>query len=164
MAVGSEELKRTVAERAVPPPAPAAPAEIATDALVFINAEAGDLELAEAVGELLEQRGIAYAMPLGSGSPAEVREDFEQNLMFADALILVYGTIAAKWVRDQLLVLRKLASKRDAPLRALAVLEGPPEPKDPVRLALPGLITLDGRRGLEAATLEPFFAALVEDA
>ncbi len=163
MAVGSEELRRTVVERATPPKEPEAASETrdaATDALVYINAEAGDLELAEAVGELLEQRGIAYALPLGSGSPTEVREDFEQNLMFCDALILVYGAIHSKWVRDQLLVLRKLAWKRDEPLRALAVLEGPPAPKDPVRLALPKMMTLDAHQGLSQDTLASFIATL----
>jgi len=168
MAVGSEELKRTVVELAVelttPQEEPAAAAvDIPGDALVFINAETGDLELAEAVGELLAKRGVSYVLPLGSGKPSEVREDFEQNLMFCDALIIVYGTIHPKWVRDQLLVLRKLAWKRDQPLRALAILEGPPEAKDPVRLALPNLETIDCRQGLVEAKLEPLMAALAED-
>ncbi len=168
MAVGCEELKRTVVERATPPKQPTTDGmtpdgvkpDSATDALVFINAEAGDLALAEEVGALLEQRGIAYALPLGSGSPTEVREDFEQNLMFSDALILIYGSIHSKWVRDQLLVLRKLTWKREEPLRALAVLECPPAPKDPVRLALPNLITLEAHQGPSDGALAPFLDAL----
>lgn len=164
IAVGSEELKRTAVDLATPKREESASESVAeqatTDALVFLSAEAGDLELAEAVGAALERRGVAYAMPLTQGSPTEVREDFEQNLMFCDALIIVYGTVGAKWVRDQLLVLRKLAWKRDEPLRGLAILEGPPEPKDPVRLALPNLMTIDGRKGLTEEALGAFLAAL----
>ncbi|MEM7350748.1 MAG: toll/interleukin-1 receptor domain-containing protein [Acidobacteriota bacterium] len=167
-AVGSEELKRTAVELATPkveePTATSPTDQVSTDALVFLNAEAGDLELAEAVGAALEERGVAYAMPLMQGSPTEVREDFEQNLMFCDALIILYGTVGAKWVRDQLLVLRKLAWKRDEPLRGLAILEGPPAPKDPVRLALPNLTTIEAHDGAIDDALDIFLAALEDDA
>ena len=161
MAVGTEELKRTVVEMATAEPETQEPvAQISEDALVFIDAEAGDLELAEALSERLAARGISTVLPLGSGTPAEVREDFEQNLMFCDALIIVYGQVHAKWVRDQLLVLRKLTWKREQPLRAVAILEGPPEPKDPVRLALPNLTTIDCRQGLDDEALNTFLAGL----
>ena len=124
MVVGLEELKREVVERAsaVPEPPPAA---APSEALVFVDAEAGDAELATAVADRLAERGLACVLPLRAGSPAEVREDLEQNLLFCDALVVVWGTIGSRWVRDQLLVWRKVAWKRERPLKVLAVLQGP---------------------------------------
>lgn len=174
MAVGAEELKRTVVEKvrkivdqqAAAEASSASDAAAPEDALVFLAADAEDIELAGAIGEALESRGIDYVLPLRDGSAAEVRADLEQNLEICDGVIIVYGTIHAKWVRDQMLLLRKLAWKRDQPLRAIAVFEGPPFPKDPVRSVVPKLITIDGSEGreaIDAETLEPFIAALAAD-
>lgn len=161
MAVGSEEFKHEVLERALakPPATPTAPEE----SLVFVNVEAGDFPLAEALGEALEKHGLAFALPLPGGKPAEFRADLEQNLMFCDALVIVHGGIHAKWVRDQLLLLRKVAWKRDRPLRAVAVYEGPPEEKEPLRFAQPNLLVLNCRTGHDDKALEPFFKALEEN-
>ena len=159
MVVGLEELKREVVERAsaVPEPPPAA---APSEALVFVDAEAGDAELATAVADQLAERGLACVLPLRAGSPAEVREDLEQNLLFCDALVVVWGTIGSRWVRDQLLVWRKVAWKRERPLKVLAVLQGPPAEKEPLGLAVPHLQVIDCRGGLDARALGPLVEAL----
>jgi nucleotide-binding universal stress UspA family protein len=161
MVVGLEELKREAIERAQAAPKPASPAP-PTDALVFVDAEAGDAELATAAADLLAAHGLSCVLPLRSGSPAEVREDLEQNLMFCDALVVVWGTIGARWVRDQLLVWRKVGWKRERPLKFLALLEGPPADKEPLGLSVPNLDVLDGRGGVDERTLAPLLAALAE--
>lgn len=162
MAVSVDELQREVVRLATvePETAIAQPA----DGLVFVNVEAGDIEIAQPLCEALEARGLSCVLPLAGGSPAEVRADLEQNLMFCDALVIVYGSISPRWVRDQLLLLRKIAWKRETPIKALAVYEGPPQDKEPLRFGQPGLITLDGRAGLDPAALEPLLAALGEGA
>ena len=160
MAVSVDELQREVVRLATPkePTVPAAAPGMGD--LVFVNAEAGDMELAQQVSEALEAQGLSCALPLPGGSPAEVREDLENNLMFCDALVIVQGTTPSRWVRDQLLLLRKVAWKRDEPLRALAIFEGPPEEKEPLRFGQPGLITLNARAGMADSTLTPLLEAL----
>lgn len=159
MVTGLEELKREVVDRALAVPAPQ-PAAALMDALVFIDAEAGDSELATAVADLLSARGLSCVLPLRSGSPAEVREDLEQNFLFCDALIVVWGTIGSRWVRDQLLVWRKVAWKRELPVKVLAVLQGPPADKEPLGLSVPGLEVLDRRSGLDEHALDSLVEAL----
>jgi hypothetical protein len=162
MAVGMEEFKRTVLERAAaltrpePEPAPAA----AGESLVFVDADAGDLALAAAVGEALEARGLSFSLPLPGGSPAEVREDLEQNLLYSDALVVVWGGASAAWVRNQLLLLRKVAWKRERPLTAVALVQGPPGDKPALGLGLPNLVTVDCTAGVDERALAPLFEAL----
>ena len=161
MAVGMEEFKRTVLERAAaltreePEPAPAA-----AESLVFVDADAGDLELAAAVGEALEARGLSFSLPLPGGSPAEVREDLEQNLLYSDALVVVWGGASAAWARNQLLLLRKVAWKRERPLKAVALVQGPPGGKEPLGLGVPNLVTVDCTAGVDERALAPLYAAL----
>ena len=161
MVVGLEELKREVVNRAQARPEP--PAEAApVDGLVFVDVEAGDAALATAVADLLSARGLACALPLRGGAPAEVREDLEQNLLLCDALLIVRGTVGARWVRDQLLLWRKVAWKRERPLRMLALVEGAPGGEEPLGLAVPNLKVIDAKGGVEAAAFAPLFAALAE--
>jgi hypothetical protein len=161
MAVSMEEFRRTVLERAaaLTAPAPAA-APAPAESLVFVDADAGDLELAAAVGDALERRGLAYSLPLPGGSPAEVRADLEQNLLYADALVVVWGGASGQWVRNQLLLLRKVAWKRARPLAAVVLVHGPPAGKEALGLGLPNLVTVDGTAGLDERTLAPLFQAL----
>ncbi len=162
MAVGMEEFRRAVLERAAPPAA--APAPAAADPLggplVFVDADAGDLGLAGAVGDVLESRGLAYSMPMPAASPAEARADLEQNLLCSDALVIVQGGAAPLWVRNQLLMLRKVAWKRERPLSTVALVQGPPGGHEPLALGLPSLITVDCSRGIDEAALAPLLAAL----
>lgn len=161
MAVSMEEFKRTVVERAAaatedePEPEP-----VPGEALVFVDADAGDLELATAVGEALERRGLAFSLPMPSGSPAEVREDLEQNLLYSDALVVVWGGSSGRWVRNQLLLLRKVAWKREWPLKAVVLLQGPPADKEPLGLGVPHLVTVDCSAGFDERALAPLFEAL----
>lgn len=161
MAVSMEEFRRTVLERAAALTAPApAPAPAPGESLVFVDADAGDLELAAAVGDALERRGLAYSLPLPGGSPADVRADLEQNLLYADALVVVWGGASAAWVRNQLLLLRKVAWKRARPLNGVVLVQAPPAGKEALGLGLPNLVTVDCTAGLDERTLAPLFQAL----
>jgi TIR domain len=161
MAVGLEEFRSAVVERAVAPPQPEPEAAAEPgESLVFVDADSGDLALAAKVGEDLERRGLAFSLPLPGGTPAEVREDLEQNLLFSDALVIVWGGATARWVRNQLLMLRKVAWKRQRPLKAVALVVAPPAGKEPLGLGLPNLLTLDCQAGLGEGSLDPVVAAL----
>jgi hypothetical protein len=63
-------------------------------------------------------------------------------------------------VRDQLRQGRKILSQRERALAALAIYLGPPEQKSELAVALPELITLDGRAGVNADALRLFVQRL----
>lgn len=123
---------------------------------VFVNADRDDLEVARQVSDALSQRGIDCFWPLREGPPERVRQDLENNLRECDGLIIVYGSTEPSWVRDQLRQGRKILSQRERDLAALAIFFGPPEQKQEIAVALPNLILLDGRHGLNATAFETF--------
>ncbi len=159
LAVGIEEFKREVAERALRKDSLRTQQKRDT-ALVFVESEADDRPLAESVCHVLGERGLGYALPLRKGDAAAIRKDLEENLLDCDALIIIYGSISVGWVREQLRFLRKILLRREQPLGALAVYQGPPEPKDPLDFNLPALRTLDGRRGINAHEIHEFIDRL----
>ena len=91
LATRLEELKLTIVQRACCPPTPLPSKPI--NALVFVNAEAEDDALAQAVGEFLARNGVASVFPMRGGQPSEVRKDLEDNLLYCDGVIIVYGSI-----------------------------------------------------------------------
>ena len=97
------------------------------------------------------------------GRPDEIRQDLEANLLDCDGLIVVYGEIAEQWVREQLRQWRKILYRREKPLRALAVYEGPPIEKQRLGMRLPKMRIIDCRRGLQEDEVRSFLNALAGD-
>ena len=159
---GFEEFKRAVVEatrRKVRTPKPRA-----TNVAVFVNADRSDLEIARKLSELLAQQGVECYWPIAEGSPEIVRQDLEENLKSCDGLVLIYGATEPSWVRDQLRQGRKILGQRDRPLAGLAICLGPPPEKLELAVALPELITLDGRDGVTPQMLLPFVERLTLEA
>jgi hypothetical protein len=159
---GFEEFKRAVVEgtrRKVQTPRPRA-----ANVAVFVNADRGDLGIARNLSELLVQQGVECYWPIADGSPEKVRQDLEENLKACDGLVLIYGSTEPSWVRDQLRQGRKILGQRDRPLAGLAICLGPPPEKLELAVALPELITLDGRAGVTPAMLRPFVERLAPEA
>lgn len=162
LAVSMQEFKREVVLKATHRPAGPAPRH--EYKFVFLNAEASDRSLVEHMGAALDKRGVAYAYPILEGKPADIRKDLERNLLDCDGLIIVYGSSTVDWVRDQLRYCRKVISKRDDPLHALGVFEGPPEEKLPLNFRLPNMQVINCRRGLNDTALESFLGAIGTEA
>jgi len=158
LATRLEELKLTIVQRACCPPTPLPSKPI--NALVFVNAEAEDDALAQAVGEFLARNGVASVFPMRGGQPSEVRKDLEHNLLYCDGVIVVYGSIPLLWVRQQLVYCLKQAFRRDQPLKVFAVFEGPPEPKLPLSVTIPNLHIVHSYHGLNERDLQTFLASL----
>jgi hypothetical protein len=159
---GFEEFKRAVVEatrRKVRTPKPRA-----TNVAVFVNADRSDLEIARKLSELLAQQGVECYWPIAEGSPEIVRQDLAENLKSCDGLVLIYGATEPSWVRDQLRQGRKILGQRDRPLAGLAICLGPPPEKLELAVALPELITLDGRDGVTPQMLLPFVERLTLEA
>jgi len=157
-ACGFEEFKRAVVEaaRCKPQNPKTRPANVA----VFVNADRDDLDMARQLSELLAQEGVECYWPILEGSPEKVRQDLEDNLKACDGLILIYGATEPSWVRDQLRQGRKILSQRERALTAMAIYMGPPQQKKELAIALPQLITLDGRAGVTSQMLHQFVEKL----
>ena len=156
------QIERTWNEVDHPPP---------RDAFVFVNVnlDYDGRDTADALCRYLKQRGISYALPITSKEAEkikqaeEIRKDLEANLLECDGMIVVYGHVSNIWVRGQLREFRKLAYRREKSARALAVVEWPPAPKDPVDFVLPNLTTIDCTAGLEESRLRVFVDALLRE-
>jgi hypothetical protein len=151
LAVGIEQLKTTIVERARPAPKPAAPVPVET--FVFVNSDLADRELAAEIEEEARRHGIGIGVPPEGADPAEYRAYLEVNLLHCDALIYVYGRTPQSWVLGQLLQSRKVIARREQPLRAHALFVGPPPKGTGPSFSIPGLEHLDGTRsGLDAVS------------
>lgn len=153
VARASQEVKRRTAKSAEPKP-------MADQAFVFINVGREDMPLTDNLCGLLEQSGCSYALPMHEGRPDEIRQDLEANLLDCDGLIIVYGEITEQWVREQLRQWRKILYRRDKPLRALAVYEGPPNEKQRLGMHLPKMHVIDCRMGLQEDKVRSFLNEL----
>ena len=146
-AEGIEEFKSAVKRALSETPAPKAVP--GPQRFVYIDSEPADEALAGRIRELLKSWGIGYAEPVRSPDPAENRKDLENNLLYCDVVLLLYGDTKSVWVRSRLLECnKKIRTLRETPLDALAVLEGPPAPKAPISMELPGMIRIDCSKDL----------------
>ncbi len=164
-AEGIEEFKRAVKDFILKPsqvkPQPVKkPANL--NALIFVNMESSDRPLAEKVCDELKRQGVGYSRPLASGDPSDIRSDLEVNLLECDGLIVIYGSSTAVWVRRQLLECRKMLSKRDKPIQAFAIFEGPPEEKSSIECMFPNLQLLDLRKGIDDFHLNREISAFID--
>jgi hypothetical protein len=159
-ACGIEEFKSAVV-KAAREPSRAVSSRPARDASVFVRAdESKDQSLAKRVGEALAGMGVACEWLPPGGDPQERRQWLEENLRECDGVLLIYGETDAVWVYRQLKEARKILALRDDAPRAQAILDGPPPPKSDVGVALPGLMRLDGTKGIDSDVLRKFVDAL----
>jgi TIR domain len=155
---GFAEFERAVVDSANRKPSVSKPPS--AHVTVFVNADRDDLSVAKELSELLAKQGIECFWPLLEGSPEKVRLDLEDNLTTCDGLVLIYGAAEPSWVRNQLRQGRKILSQREHDLAALAIYLGPPPQKPELAFAMPEIITLDGRVGLNPESLRPFVERL----
>jgi hypothetical protein len=114
--------------------------------LVFINAAPEDMTVAHQIKEFLDHHGFGYSLPLDiavTTKAAEIRYHLEQNLLACDSVIVIYGNTSIIWVNEQLLYCRRLQSRRDQPLKVIAVYNTPSVGKPPLNIKLPNMQILD---------------------
>lgn len=92
---------------------------------VYLVCRPEDLSDVAAVRDHLLSEGIETVLPATEGSPAELREDHQQNLQSCDAVIVYWGKSSETWLRSQQRDLMKIRNTRDRPLIAIMAL-GPP--------------------------------------
>ncbi|MDM8566571.1 toll/interleukin-1 receptor domain-containing protein [Candidatus Halobeggiatoa sp. HSG11] len=114
------------------------------DNLIFINTTMEDQELGEEIGDLLDEHGLSYCLPLLEEdiSPAEKRQDLEENLLDCDGIIMPYDPKLVKWLREQLRYCRRLQGKREQPLKSIGVFNTT-DKKPSLGMKLPNMCVLD---------------------
>jgi hypothetical protein len=112
------------------------------------------------VGQALQGWGVECYWPLEQGPPDIVRQDLEESLRQCDGVVLVYGRTGAEWVRNQLRLGRKVLALRERPLNAMAIVEGPPPEKPDIGAAIPNMLTLNCRSGIDTTVLRSFANSL----
>ena len=158
IATDLQEFKSLVVQkvRELTAPKPAAPrADNDADTLVFVNAEEADLDLAKRIGSLLFRHGIGYVLPNRSRRPAEARKALDGYLLNCDGLVLVHGT-NPDWVFEQVIRFRKIKPRRETPIMAIGICDGPPPEKEECHFGLPGLRVINCRHGLDEEELNKF--------
>jgi TIR domain len=149
-ATSLEAFKRAVVEALAPPPPPQSrPTD--NQPLVFLNTEPRHSEIAAKIRESIRDRA-ALVEPLREGSAEEVRVDFEQNLIDCDAMVVVY-TDNVGWARAQLRAFNKQAPRRERRVRAIPVIDAPPDPKPELGFHLPGMVIINSRNGVGSEAL-----------
>lgn len=81
--------------------------------------------------------------------PQVYRQDMEERIKECDAIIVVYGRATPLWVRRQLGLLGKKLAEFNKRPAALAVFDGPPEPKPSVEAKpVPYMNVVNCRNGI----------------
>lgn len=130
---------------------------------IFVNTGIEDQTAAMQLTEALEQLGCFALTPMVDASPAEIRDELEENIMECDGLIMLYGEITPRWVREQLRQTARLLAKRrvqNQPLRGLALCTGPPDSRPPANYSFPGMQMIDCRDGFAPEDLRDFIQSL----
>jgi len=155
-----EEFKQAIRRRLheIRNPAQSRPA---TKAFIFVDMDSADRLLAENLCSILHTHGAGYVLPLETQDPGDYRRDLEDNLSSCDALMVIYGATTSNWVRSHLLACQKTLVNRPQPPRGLALLQGPPSPKDRLPPArLPNMEILDCQNGVSEAAIVKFLSSL----
>jgi hypothetical protein len=131
-----------------------------TDAFVFVDMDSTtDRPLAEQLCDILGQYNAGYMLPTEDQDPRKFRKDLREKLLSCNALILIYGATTRSWVDGHLKELQKMLSLRP-PLRGLAIVEGPPDPKDRLSIMLPKMKVINCRGGVKEAEVSRFLESL----
>jgi hypothetical protein len=89
----------------------------ANDKFVFIVADTKDEVVARSLFEYIGQQGYPCGLPIALEdrvteiTPAEIRQDFEENVQSADGTVIVYGQTPVVWYRSQLTAVRKIQAQ-----------------------------------------------------
>jgi TIR domain len=116
-------------------PQPAAPQP---DAMIFINADNDDIDLAKQLQEKFGRQQVSSVLPMRNGQAAAIRTDLEDNYIDCDLVFFIYGNASPSWVRGQMRPYSKVRGRRKKPPRAVAILIGPPFNKPELGVRLPG--------------------------
>jgi len=158
-----EDFKQAIKNRLeeIRNPAPPRPH---SNAFIFVDMDSTDRSLAEDLCDILDRYGAGYVLPMDTQDPGDYRRDLEDNLSHCDALMVIYGATTVNWVRSHLRECHKALVNRARPPRGLALIQGPPGPKDWLPVRLPNMKLLDCQNGVDERAIARFLDSLAEQA
>jgi len=128
---------------------------------IYLICDAPDLENITPVADCLFDLGYEVILPAFEGDEAEVREDHEDNLCRADAVLIYYATANELWLHRKLREVRKSAGLgRTEPLKANAILVSPPNSQSKKWLRSREAIVIHQPDDFSSELLAPFLTEL----
>jgi len=132
---------------------------------VFISTAREDLSLGKLIVDKLVTPGQADTMltctlPSGISDPTAYYQDWKENVLESDAVILVHGQAKRSWVRDQLKQIAQVlaVTPRNGHGLKIAILDAPPPP--PINFAAAGIDLIDCNEGIDGDALTTFVKRL----
>jgi TIR domain len=138
------------------------------DKFVYVVADPKDQAITQSILGFLKRRGFPHGGPLWledmNSTPAEISEDFRQNVQLADGTVIVYGQTRPLWYRSQMAEVCKLHVKyqQDNKQRRVGLFVGPPPKINSGLLALPGVDVIPGEEGIDDCTIEHSFQPFLD--
>jgi len=127
---------------------------------IYLICDAPDLDAVTPVADCLFDLGFEVILPVFEGDEAEVREDHEDNLCRADAVLIYYGQAKELWLHRKLREIRKSAGfGRTQPFKSNAILV-PPNEKRKQWLRSHEALVIHQPDTFKADLLDPFINAL----
>jgi len=145
---------------------PAAPRpRLAFDAarppIVYLICDPADLAASLPLEDALFDCGFDVVRPLEDGDERQLREDHEENLRSADAVLIYHGTTTELWARTKLRDLRKaFGYGRRRPFAAAAVVLAEPRTPEKERFPDEDAIAIRAFGSFETWVLAPFVEQL----
>jgi len=128
---------------------------------IFINIVPKYQALAEEIGDILLEKGLASDLPsLGKLTPAKKRKNIENNLQVCDAVILLYDNTLEEWAREQLHLCLRIQSRYKKLLKIIAVFNKSPTEKLLLGMKLPNLLVFDCANLKDSSCLPSFIQTL----
>ncbi len=121
--------------------------------LVFIDADTVDRDSALAIRNVFYANNVTTALQPDDpeAKAEEIQEHIETTLVQCDGLVIVYGLARSIWVERQLMLYMKLAPRRRAPPRMMALFQVPAGREKPLSIQMPGMATINGMDDLQQA-------------
>lgn len=165
-----EDLKSLIHRKLAPPPpavikAPAA-ATPANQTLtrIYLICDQSDLDNVRPLEDHLFSLGHEVILPAFIEDEAAARQEHEESMQSADAVIVYYGAAGELWLRRKLRELQKSAGMgRETPFLAKAIyVAGPPTPQKERFRTLEALLLHEAAAGFAPDALEPFIAEVLK--
>lgn len=131
-----EEFKEAVKKRALLSQMPEPPRK-KPSSLVFIDADIGDFEVAQAIQKEFAAHQFPVALSSRGESSEEARTELKEFLVDSDVILFLYGSSRPTWITGQLRLFTKVRPRRESEPRLLAIYTGPPEDKEEIHFAIP---------------------------
>ena len=122
---------------------------LARNSLIFIGADRADMPLAEELLLALSKRGLPVALPIYEGTPEEIQQDLEENLIDSDNVVFVHGDAPTTWVRGFLRRMGRSLAARQSPREYQALIKAPPPKSEGLNHAFPNLDIIDCSDGFD---------------